>query len=1144
MEPASNSTVRIVTAASLFDGHDAAINIMRRIMQSKGAEIIHLGHNRSVAEIVECAIEEDVHGIAITSYQGGHVEFFKYMKDLLEENGCGHIKLFGGGGGTILPAEIQELHNYGITRIYSPDDGRKMGLEGMIQDVIDECRDGHTADSKSLATNHNDGHSRYALGEWRDIKTIAAAITLAESGQPYEQILNGYSQSEQKEKSKSIVVGITGTGGAGKSSVTDELVRRFLNAYTDKTIAVISVDPSKKKTGGALLGDRIRMNAIHHPRAYMRSLATRESDKALSEYVQEAIDICKAANYDLIILESAGVGQSDASILDHCDVSMYVMTPEYGAASQLEKINMLDYADIVCINKFDKAGALDALHDVRKQYKRNNSLWTAKDKELPIVGTIAAQFNDVGVNELFERLMEAISEKTGTGFGEKILHHAHTQDTTSQSQIIPPRRVRYLAEISEEIAKYNKLANEQSVIASKLYQLKGAVTLLGNTTDQDSSLQKLITELEHQLFPLSKKLLDEWEGVKESYKKEFFEYHVRGKVIQQPLYFESLSHTKVPKVAVPRFKDWGDILSWRFQENFPGKFPYTAGVFPLKRQEEDPTRMFAGEGSPERTNRRFHYVSVGQPAKRLSTAFDSVTLYGEDPDPRPDIYGKVGNSGVSIATVDDAKKLYSGFDLCDPKTSVSMTINGPAPMILAFFMNAAIDQQCEKYIAENNLREEVNKIIETKYATDHLPKYIGIDGSPVTPALGEFHGALPTGNNGLGLRLLGLSGSDVLPPDVYEQLRAKALASVRGTVQADILKEDQAQNTCIFSTEFALKLMGDVQQYFIDKKVRNFYSVSISGYHIAEAGANPITQLAFTLSNGFTYVEYYLSRGMSIDDFAPNLSFFFSNGMDPEYSVIGRVARRIWAKAMKYKYEANPRSQMLKYHIQTSGRSLHAQEIDFNDIRTTLQALYAIYDNCNSLHTNAYDEAITTPTEESVRRAMAIQLIINRELGTAKNENPNQGSFLIEELTDLVEEAVMAEFERISERGGVLGAMERMYQRNKIQEESLYYESQKHTGELPIVGVNTFLNKNGSPTILPQEVIRSTTEEKQMQVSNLAAFQKRHKDRNAEMLKRLQSVAIANGNLFEELMETVKYCSLGQITHALYEVGGQYRRNM
>jgi methylmalonyl-CoA mutase len=1154
MPDTSTSNVRIVTAASLFDGHDAAINIMRRIMQSKGAEIIHLGHNRSVAEIVECAIEEDVQGIAITSYQGGHLEFFKYMKDLLDENGCGHIKIFGGGGGTILPSEIDELHNYGITRIYSPDDGRKMGLEGMILDVVESCRtnlvdqDVHKNNSDQKKNSNGNGH--YAMGEWKDIKTIARAITLAESGVPFDHLLNGklskgLEDEKDAAKGSGIVLGITGTGGAGKSSVTDELVRRFLNSYTDKTIAVISVDPSKKKTGGALLGDRIRMNAIHHPRAYMRSLATRESDKALSEYVQEAIDICKASGYDLIILESAGVGQSDASILDYCDVSMYVMTPEYGAASQLEKINMLDYADIVCINKFDKAGALDALHDVKKQYKRNNGLWSAKDNELPIVGTIASQFNDAGINELFERLVETIAAKTGVKFAGEIEHHAHTKDTTSQTHIIPAKRVRYLAEIAEEVYKYNKWVDEQAGIASQIYQLNGTLEILKTVAEYTLAVITLArNKLLEQLDPSNKKFLDEWETLRSSYQKDFFEYDVRGTIIKQPLFSESLSHTKIPKISVPRFKDWGDILRWALQENFPGSFPYTAGVFPLKRQEEDPTRMFAGEGGPERTNRRFHYVSIGQPAKRLSTAFDSVTLYGEDPDPRPDIYGKVGNSGVSIATVDDAKKLYSGFDLCDAKTSVSMTINGPAPMLLAFFLNAAIDQQCEKYIIENDLREEVNKAIESKYGIDNLPKYLGTDNKPVIPEKGELKGSLPAGHDGLGLRLLGLSGADVLPTDIYQGIKAKALSTVRGTVQADILKEDQAQNTCIFSTEFALKLMGDVQQYFIENKVRNFYSVSISGYHIAEAGANPITQLAFTLSNGFTYVEYYLSRGMKIDDFAANLSFFFSNGMDPEYSVIGRVARRIWAKAMKYKYKANKRSQLLKYHIQTSGRSLHAQEIDFNDIRTTLQALYAIYDNCNSLHTNAYDEAITTPTEESVRRAMAIQLIINRELGTAKNENPNQGSFLIEELTDLVEEAVMAEFERISERGGVLGAMERMYQRNKIQEESLYYETQKHTGEYPIVGVNTFLNKAGSPTILPQEVIRSTTEEKEFQVNTLQAFKQRHSDKSDEMLKRLQQVAIDDGNLFAELMETVKYCSLGQITHALYEVGGQYRRNM
>jgi len=1125
----TKNKVRIVTAAALFDGHDAAINIMRRILQSKGAEIIHLGHNRSVAEIVECAIEEDVQGIAITSYQGGHVEFFKYMKDLLDQNGCGHIKIFGGGGGTILPSEIEELHGYGITRIYSPDDGRKMGLEGMIEDVVTHC---------DFNLNGRDNYtSPMTLGEVKDVRTIARKITNVENG------IETTGDRKPATGKNIPVLGITGTGGAGKSSVTDEIVRRFLNNYTDKTIAVISVDPSKKKTGGALLGDRIRMNAISSPRAYMRSLATRESDVALSQYVQEAIDICRAAAFDLIILESAGVGQSDASILDYCNVSMYVMTPEYGAPSQLEKINMLDYADVICLNKFDKAGALDALHDIRKQYKRNHTLWDAKDEELPVVGTIAAQFNDAGVNELFERLMEKIEGKTGITFKGHIEHHDHKTDTSNQSTIIPPKRVRYLAEIAETIGEYDEWVNTQAAIARQLYHLDGTLSAVLTPTAVEE-LKKIQTGLQEKLHPGNKKLLDNWSAVKDRYSKEFYEFKVRDKVIRQPLTYKSLSGTILSKVLLPKYNDWGDILKWQLQENVPGEFPFTAGVFPLKREGEDPTRMFAGEGGPERTNRRFHYVSLGQPAKRLSTAFDSVTLYGEDPAYRPDIYGKVGNSGVSIATVDDAKKLYSGFDLCDPKTSVSMTINGPAPIILAFFMNAAIDQLCEKYIIENNLREEVNKIIESRYKVDQLPRYIGTNDKPVVPEKGTLTGALPGESDGLGLRLLGLSGKDVLPENVYTQIKAKALSTVRGTVQADILKEDQAQNTCIFSTEFALKLMGDVQQYFIDHKVQNFYSVSISGYHIAEAGANPITQLAFTLSNGFTYVEYYLSRGMHIDDFAPNLSFFFSNGMDPEYSVIGRVARRIWAKAMRNKYKGNDRSQKLKYHIQTSGRSLHAQEIDFNDIRTTLQALYAIYDNCNSLHTNAYDEAITTPTEESVRRAMAIQLIINRELGTAKNENPNQGSFLIEEMTDLVEQAVLTEFNRITDRGGVLGAMERMYQRNKIQEESLYYETLKHTGEYPIVGVNTFLSKNGSPTILPQEVIRSTTEEKEFQIKTLEAFQERHADKSAGMLKRLQEVAVKNGNLFEELMETVKYCSLGQITNALYSVGGQYRRNM
>ena len=1135
MTQSITTKVRIVTAASLFDGHDAAINVMRRIMQSKGAEIIHLGHNRSVAQIVECAIEEDANGIAITSYQGGHVEFFKYMKDLLDENGCGHIKIFGGGGGTILPEEIAELQQYGITRIYSPDDGRKMGLEGMIEDVIEKCVPTVAKEGSDDLVNGywhaaDKWDEKLPLGEARDIRKIARAITLAESG------LAATCPDYPFLESKGPVLGITGTGGAGKSSVTDEIVRRFLNSFTDKTIAVISVDPSKKKTGGALLGDRIRMNSIHHPRAYMRSLATRESDVALSKYVQEAIDIVRSQGYDLIILESAGVGQSDASILNFCDVSMYVMTPEYGAASQLEKINMLDYADVICINKFDKAGAMDAYNDVCKQYKRSHLLFTAKNEDLPVVGSIASKFNDEGVNHLFEKIFEAVGKKTGHIFGKSSFGATAKVSTA----IIPSARVRYLSEITTSIREYDQLVKDQSSIATVLYQLNGALkNILSNNTLEGkneviNALQKQIDFYTGQLTPVAKKLITNWPEKVKEYSKDYFEYNVRNKVIKQAMISTSLSGTRIPKVLLPKFKDWGDLLTWQGQENAPGHFPFTAGVFPLKREGEDPTRMFAGEGDPERTNRRFHYVSLGQPAKRLSTAFDSVTLYGEDPAVRPDIYGKIGNSGVSIATVDDAKKLYSGFELCSPLTSVSMTINGPAPMLLAFFMNAAIDQLCEKWIEENGQWDMVKARLQEKYKSAVQPAY----NNATAP------GTLPEGNNGLGLQLLGISGDEILPADVYARLKAEALSQVRGTVQADILKEDQAQNTCIFSTEFALKLMGDVQEYFIENKVRNFYSVSISGYHIAEAGANPLTQLAFTLSNGFTYVEYYISRGMKIDDFAPNLSFFFSNGMDPEYSVIGRVARRIWAKAMKYKYKANKRSQMLKYHIQTSGRSLHAQEIDFNDIRTTLQALYAIYDNCNSLHTNAYDEAITTPTEESVRRAMAIQLIINRELGTAKNENPNQGSFLIEELTDLVEQAVLAEFDRINDRGGVLGAMERMYQRNKIQEESLFYEHQKHTGELPLVGVNTFLNKNGSPTILPVEVIRSTTEEKEQQIKNLAAFKERNITQTDAMLERLKAIAINNGNLFEELMETVKYCSLGEITNALYQVGGQYRRSM
>jgi methylmalonyl-CoA mutase len=1141
--------LRMVTATSLFDGHDAAINIMRRILQAKGVEVIHLGHNRSVHEIAEAAIEEDVQAIALTSYQGGHLEFFKYLRDLLDESGCGHIRIFGGGGGTILPTEIKWLQENGISRIYSPDDGRDLGLEGMIDDLIQETEKTIQSDKSIFWSAENNWNGQLPLGEYKEIRRIARDITHAENSESLTlnaerstpnaegitpnaliNTVNGH-RSSVIDKGPT-VIGITGTGGAGKSSVTDEIVRRFLNGFAEKTIAVISVDPSKKKTGGALLGDRIRMNSIHSPRAYMRSLATRETDVALSVYVREALDICRAAEFDLIILESAGTGQSDASILKFCDVSVYVMTPEYGAASQLEKINMLDYADFIVINKADKPGAQDALIEVRKQYKRNHALWNAKDNEVPVVATTASLFNDAGIQDLFIRLITLIDARSASHF----LADLKLPEIKGhwEKSIIPPSRVRYLGEIHESITEYNKLVEEQSAIASTIYKLTGALEEIQKGNESlVHELENKIAYYENLLTPVSRKLIKNWPDKIKSYQADEYVFHVRNKEIRQSLFTTSLSGTRIPKILLPKFKDWGDILRWQAQENVPGSFPFTAGSFPLKRETEDPTRMFAGEGSPERTNKRFHYLSASQNFKRLSTAFDSVTLYGEDPDPRPDIYGKVGNSGVSVCTVDDAKKLYSGFDLCDPRTSVSMTINGPAPMILAFFLHVAIDQECEKYITEKGIWDEVNQTLLQKYKNTKPPNYQDTEST-----------GLPATHNGLGLKLLGISGEDVLPADIYRELKAKALRDVRGTVQADILKEDQAQNTCIFSTEFALKLMGDVQEYFQENEVRNFYSVSISGYHIAEAGANPITQLAFTLSNGFTYVEYYLSRGMQVDQFAPNLSFFFSNGMDPEYSVIGRVARRIWAKAMKYKYKANKRSQILKYHIQTSGRSLHAQEIDFNDIRTTLQALYAIYDNCNSLHTNAYDEAITTPTEESVRRAMAIQLIINRELGTAKTENFIQGSFLIEELTDLVEEAVMKEFDRLTERGGVLGAMERMYQRNKIQEESMVYESRKHNGELPIIGVNTFLKNGGSKTIIPNEIIRSTTEEKDWQISNLNKFKKINERKSASALTALKLAAVQNENLFACLMDTVKYCSLGEITHALYEVGGQYRRNM
>ncbi len=1138
--------VRIVTAASLFDGHDAAINIMRRIIQATGVEVIHLGHDRSVEEVVNTAIQEDANAIAMTSYQGGHVEYFKYMLDLLYEKSASHIKIFCGGGGVILPSEIAELQDYGITRIYSPDDGRKMGLQGMINDLVQQS-DYPIGVTLTDEINHL---------EEKNPTAIARIISSAEN---FPEIAASTLEKIQKinKDCKTPVLGITGTGGSGKSSLVDELIRRFLVDFPEKTIGIISVDPSKRKTGGALLGDRIRMNAINNPRVYMRSLATRQSNLALSKYVADAIQVIKAAKYDIIILETSGIGQSDTEITDHSDISLYVMTPEFGAATQLEKIDMLDFADLVAIIKFDKRGAIDALRDVKKQYKRNHNLWDTDLDTLPVFGTIASQFNDPGMNTLYKGIMDKIHEKTNSDLKSTFeIYHEMSQKIL----VIPPHRTRYLSEIAENNRKYDATALSQEQVAQKLYgvfktieSVSGKIPELNKTGINEDSVLPSALELEKlnvaenkiflnlllsqfdkvkmDLDPYNWKIILNWNEKMNKYKAPFYTFKVRKKEIKIATHSESLSHSQIPKISLPKYKAWGDILRWNLQENVPGEFPFTAGLYPFKREGEDPSRMFAGEGGPERTNKRFHYVSAGLPAKRLSTAFDSVTLYGNDPHIRPDIYGKIGNAGVSICCLDDAKKLYSGFDLVDTMTSVSMTINGPASMMLGFFMNAAIDQRCEIYIKENHLEEEVAEKIKAIY----------IKKGTEPP---HYQGDLPEGNNGLGLMLLGVTGDQVLPLDIYNTIKTKTLSKVRGTVQADILKEDQAQNTCIFSTEFALRLMGDVQEYFILNKVQNFYSVSISGYHIAEAGANPISQLAFTLSNGFTYVEYYLSRGMKINDFGPNLSFFFSNGIDPEYAVIGRVARKIWAKAMKNKYGADERAQMLKYHIQTSGRSLHAQEIDFNDIRTTLQALYAIYDNCNSLHTNAYDEAITTPTEESVRRAMAIQLIINKELGLTKNENPIQGSFIIEELTDLVEEAILLEFDRITERGGVLGAMETMYQRSKIQEESLYYETLKHKGEFPIIGVNTFLSSKGSPTIIPAEVIRATEEEKQYQITMLANLHQTHPDKVKEQLEILQYAAIKNENLFEHLMEATKVCSLGQITSALFEVGGQYRRNM
>jgi len=1076
--------IRFVTASSLFDGHDASINIMRRILQASGAEVIHLGHNRSVEEVVNAAIQEDVQGIAISSYQGGHVEYFKYMFDLLKEKGAEHIRIYGGGGGVIIPREIKELHSYGIARIFSPEDGRLLGLQGMIDLMMKEC------DFPTVNSQVDTYLSKLGKG---DALATAKLITFAEHqvDSSKESAATVEAVMEQvKALQKSVpVLGITGTGGAGKSSLTDELIRRFINEVPDQKVAVLSVDPTKQKTGGALLGDRIRMNAIFSPRVYMRSLATRKSKTELSLAIKDAISVVKAAGFELIIVETSGIGQGDAEIADICDVSMYVMTSEFGAPSQLEKIDMIDYADLIVINKFERKGSEDAMRQVQKQYQRSRMLFEQELEEMPVYGTIASQFNDPGTNALFAALVEKLNEKTGTELTTSFQKNAQVE---KQNIIIPNDRRYYLREISETVRSYHRRAEEQANLARKLFQLEGALEAVKESKGEETvkhALEELKKETEAKLTPETKTVLTSWEGKRELYHSNQFVTRIRDKEIVTILKTKSLSGLMIPKVALPKYKDYGEIIRWVYKENVPGEFPYTAGVFPFKREGEDPKRQFAGEGTPERTNRRFHYLSKDDTAKRLSTAFDSVTLYGEDPDYRPDIYGKVGESGVSVCTLDDMKKLYAGFDLCHPSTSVSMTINGPAPIILAMFMNTAIEQQVEKKEAE-------------------LER--------------------------------------VLTVEEWLQVKENTLSTVRGTVQADILKEDQGQNTCIFSTEFALRMMGDIQQYFINEKVRNYYSVSISGYHIAEAGANPISQLAFTLANGLTYVEYYLSRGMKIDDFAPNLSFFFSNGLDPEYTVIGRVARRIWSTVMREKYGANERSQKLKYHIQTSGRSLHAQEIDFNDIRTTLQALMALQDNCNSLHTNAYDEAITTPTEESVRRAMAIQMIITKEHGLSKNENPLQGSFIVEELTDLVEEMVLLEFERLNDRGGVLGAMETQYQRGKIQDESMYYEMKKHTGELPIIGVNTYLNPNppSEEETDNMELARATKEEKELQINNLREFQDRNKDKAPQALQRLKETAVNNGNIFEELMETVKVASLGQITRALYEVGGQYRRNM
>jgi methylmalonyl-CoA mutase len=1111
-EGAGKPPLRFVTAASLFDGHDAAINVMRRLIQDSGAEVVHLGHNRSVRDVVRAAIQEDADAIAISSYQGGHTEYFKYAVEMLRDAGADHIRVFGGGGGTITPEEIADLEEFGVERIYHPNDGMSLGLVGMIDDLVER------ATTKRVVPPAPDESRSDDLG-------VARMLSALEDGAFTDDELERL-RTEWTVKGIGVpVVGVTGTGGAGKSTVTDELLSRFVQHLPDLRIAVLAVDPTRRRTGGALLGDRIRMNSLRHEQLYMRSMATRRQNLSTSAVLADAVAFLRAAEFDLVIVETAGIGQSDSEIVDLVDLPVYVMTSEFGAASQLEKIDMLDLADLVVINKFDKQGAADALRDVRKQWRRNRAAFDLAEDEVPVYPTIASQFADPGVTWTFIKLCAALAKEAGTEADRWDPGLDPAVHEPRGNTLIPGQRVRYLAEIAEQGRGINAKVEELAELAARLQHLDAAIKILG----ENEELQQTYQQTRKELGPEALELLESWDERIAGITSETFSYEVRGREITGPNYRETLSHQQVPKIAPPRYDGWGERLRFLMKENLPGSYPYTGGVFPYRRQGEDPTRMFAGEGSPERTNRRFHYLSQGQPAARLSTAFDSVTLYGEDPDERPDIYGKVGNSGVSIATLDDAKKLYSGFDLCAPTTSVSMTINGPAPIVLAFFMNAAIDQQVEKHLKESGRWAETEKRLDEIFGDRPRPTY---------------RGELPPGNDGLGLGLLGVSGADVLDAKTYAQIREQTLKTVRGTVQADILKEDQAQNTCIFSTEFAMKMMGDVQEFFVAEGVRNFYSVSISGYHIAEAGANPISQLAFTLSNGFTIVEYYLARGMDIDSFAPNLSFFFSNGMDPEYAVIGRVARRIWARAMRERYGASERSQMLKYHIQTSGRSLHAQEISFNDIRTTLQALYAIFDNTNSLHTNAYDEAITTPTEESVRRAVAIQLIINRELGLNFTENPWQGSFAIEALTDLVEAAVYEEFERISERGGVLGAMDTMYQRGKIQEESMYYERLKHDGTLPLIGVNTFLPAEGAEETTEVELMRSTDAEKDEQIASVRAFQALGAERREAVLGHLREVARERDNVFEALMEAVKVASLGQVSGALYTVGGEYRRNM